>query len=325
MWSERMGSIIVGGCDNAAYDGDLDLTPTQQRTLDLLRRAPEPVLFDRDEIRELIEAATLAARDLDERAGEARLVVTKTDVSGMLGCEAQHLARDPFEWSVAMASGTVTHRAIQLAIHWTGDPVAAALVDEAIVRIGDEDKSLSSWLNACSGADLADLRGACQQQVVRYLESFPPIPASAAPVVEARNTWRLNAAIQFKGRVDLMLGRPRGTESTRLLIDFKSGKAALSHGQDLRHYALLETLIRAVPPRAVASYYLSAGEAVVEPVTIDMLHSALERALAAADALVATKVEGRPAVRRPGFSCRWCSISEDCPVGQAWLRDDDIN
>jgi len=71
-----MRSIIVGGCDSAAYDDDLDLTPTQQRTLDLLRRAPEPVLFDRDEIRELIEAATLAARDLDERAGEARLVVT---------------------------------------------------------------------------------------------------------------------------------------------------------------------------------------------------------------------------------------------------------
>lgn len=288
----------------------------------MLRRSDEPVRFDEADIAGLVDEATKAVEQLDRRVGDGRLVVTKHDVAGILGCEMQHLHRDPFDWSVRNATGTVVHRAIQLLLNWHGDPAPSVLVDEAIERLGAEDNALADWLAARPEADLADLRGTALDAVARFAESFPPVTATAVPVVEARLAWRAGAPISFRGRVDLMIGRPSGDEARKLLVDLKTGSTALAHAQDLRFYALLETLSRRVPPRAVASLYLDPAEAVVERVTMDVLWSALERLLRATEALIETRFEERPPTRRPGWQCRWCPISADCPEGTEWLAAD---
>ena len=278
--------------------------------------------FDRDAIALLIEEATGAVGALEERIGDGRLVVTKHDLTGILGCELQHVHREPFAWSIRTATGTVVHRAVQLLVNWSGDAAPSVLVDEAVDRLRAEDSSLAEWLAACTEADLADLRGAALDAVNRFAESFPPLGPRAVPVVEARLAWRADARLQFRGRVDLMLGRASGDESRKVLVDLKTGASALAHAQDLRFYALLETLSRGVPPRAVASFYLDAAEAVVERVTMPALWSALERVLQATEALVEIHFQRREPVTRPGWQCRWCPISHDCPEGQEWLTAD---
>lgn len=302
----------------------LELTPTQQRTLDLLRRGDDPVHFDGGAVAALVDEATAAFRQLGERVGgdPGTLIVTKHDISGILGCEASHLHRDPFDWTIRNATGTVVHRAIQLRLNWRGDPLPADLVDEALERLGDDDRSIGAWLSTCSPADVAELRGVAANAITRFEESFPPLPRTSMPVVEAKLMWPAMAPIQLRGRVDLIIGRPRGAESTKVLIDLKTGAAALTHLQDLRHYALLETLTRGVPPRMLASFYLDAAEPVVETVTMPLLASALARAVEATEALIETRFESRPPTLSPGWHCRWCAISDDCDEGLAWLEAD---
>ena len=62
-----------------------------------------------------------------------------------------------------------------------------------------------------------------------------------------------------------------------MIIDLKSGGASTQHRDDLRFYALLETIRIGVPPRLVASYYLDQGLAHAESVTEGMLDATLAR------------------------------------------------
>ncbi|HRE02145.1 MAG TPA: hypothetical protein PLV68_12655, partial [Ilumatobacteraceae bacterium] len=70
-----------------------------------------------------------------------------------------------------------------------------------------------------------------------------------------------------------------GRESRKLIVDLKTGRVHSRHREDLRFYALVETLSRQVPPRKLASFYLDAGEPVVEDVTEALLRSTLRRTL----------------------------------------------
>ena len=304
---------------------DLDVTPTQQRTLEALRRQGAALRFDAGEIAELVAYATSEVAVLSDRLDAHTLVVAKHDLSGILGCETHHVHRDPFDWSARNACGSVVHRAIQLQLNWRGDPLPVQLVDEAIDRLTAEDNSLAAWLNECSPADIADLRGFALDSVTRFMESFPPLQPEWTPVVEARVMWPAAGPIQFRGRVDLMLGRPSGTESRKVFVDVKTGARATAHALDLHYYALIETLSRLVPPRALASFYLDAAEAVVEDVTMPALHASLRRALAATERLIEVDVEGRTPTKQPGWSCRWCPVAEGCQEGQAWLAKLDVS
>ena len=111
----------------------------------------------------------------------------------------------------------------------------------------------------------------------------------------------------------------------RSIVDLKSGRVQARHREDLRFYALVETLSRRVPPRLLASFYLDSAQPITEDVTEGLLRSALRRTLDGINALVEIKVEGRPAVARPGASCRWCPLATTCAPGQAYLNQRDDN
>jgi len=298
------------------------LNPSQERTLGLLRRPSEPVVFDGDQISSFISDFSDAFDHLTARvtALDTTLFISKGMLTSVLGCEEHFQEKEEFRWSVPTAIGTVAHRAIELLTGWRGAPYPATLVDESIARLGEKPNSLGDFLNAMTEGDRADLRNAATDRVVKFTESFPPLQQSFIPVAESSIRWPETGPIVLGGKSDLTLGRAEHGESRKVIIDLKTGGAWPNHMDELRFYALLETLRTGIPPRLIAGFYLDAGRAVPEEVTIETLGSAMRRTLDGIGRAVEL-LEGRAAVRRPQSSCRWCPLASDCVDGTTWLEE----
>ena len=303
----------------APANGGPPLTPVQERNLALLRRAGEPLVFDREFIDNVTEQALAGIAELSERLGGERLWVSKGFLANVHGCEAKHLHPDEFEWTAANAAGFVAHKAIELALNWRGEPTPADVVDEALARLADQADQRGAFVGGLSDGDWAELRSRAIDRTTKFLQDFPPLPRGAQPVLEAASKWRPPGSIEFSGKVDLAIGKPNGNESRLLIVDFKSGNRAHHHRDDLRFYALLHTLRQSVPPRKLVSYYLDYSDSEAEDVTEGTLQAALVRTLEGIERHVELTVEGRPAVKRPGFSCRWCPLRGECAEGIAFL------
>ncbi len=315
-------SGTAGRADSVGASGLERLTPTQRRTYELLRR-DAPVEFSERFVDELCADVAAAMAEFAERLdGSAQTVwVSKHLVSSVLGCEVQHLADDAFTWTPAIAGGQVAHRAIELMLNWRGDPVPAELVDEAIERLAVSEQGLGDWLARLGEADRADLRSVAVEKVVNFQECFPPLRASARPRTEAKVRWPLDGPVVLSGKVDLVLGAAdAGRESRKVIVDLKTGSVAPRHREDLRFYALVETLRLGIPPRKLASFYLDSGTAVVEDITESVLRTAARRTLDGVHREIELRVEGATPVARPGTSCRWCPLAAaDCADGAAYL------
>ncbi len=296
------------------------LTPVQVRTLTALRRTDPPTEFDDDFIAELRDDALTGLAELAERLGDHDdLWVSKHGVAGVLACEAHHLAPDDFTWTPARARGQVAHKAIQLLLNWRGEPTPADLVDEALARLGDEDRSIGAYVAGLSAGDEAELRGLATERVTKFVECFPPLDRRWHPMTEATARFPLSGRIQLTAKVDLVLGRPQGRESRKVIVDLKSGRIVAQHREDLRFYALVETLCRDVPPRKLATFSLDSGQAEVEEVSPGLLRSSLRRTLDAIERMVELRAEGREPRRTPNVACRWCTVISGCAPGQASL------
>jgi hypothetical protein len=292
--------------------------PAQRRVIELLGRSESAPVFDADvgeRLRADVEAAI--APHVDMLGGE-RLFVSKHALAQMHGCEAHHLAtRDTFEWSLATVRGSVAHKAIELSIHWRGEPYPAELVDEAIARLVNDDMGPGPFLGTLGTGDLAQLRGEVNDLVAGFLECFPPLRASWTPVTESRVRVELcDGLVVLSGKVDLTLGRHQG--NGKVIIDLKSGFGSPTHKEDLRFYALIEAIKLGVPPRLVATYELDTARPHPEEVTDAVLQSALARTIDGVIKLIELH-DGRPPLVRPGPPCRWCPLSTTCPEGIAHL------
>ena len=207
-------------------------------------------------------------------------------------------------------------------------PRPLELVDEAIARLSFGSGSLADWLQTATTVDRAEVRAEANERVTKFLECFPPLKPAWRPVTESAAKVELFAnRIVLQGRVDLTLGHTRGTTASKVLIDFKSGGSSPAHVDDLRFYALLETIRMGTPPRLVATYYLDSGRPFPEAITEGVLDAALHRTIDGARRM-ADLLHGQAVpVRRAGRSCRWCPMLDRCDDGQAWLRraDDDLD
>jgi RecB family exonuclease len=137
--------------------------------------------------------------------------------------------------------------------------------------------------------------------------------------------YAASSCITLGGRADLVIGKPEGRISKRVIIDFKTGQRSPQHRLDLQFYALVETLQREVPPRKLVTFYFDEAAAEVETVTEGILDAALDRLLSAIERHAELHVDGREPVLRPSTGCRWCPLLADCPTGTAHLaslRDD---
>ncbi|HEY6533211.1 MAG TPA: PD-(D/E)XK nuclease family protein [Acidimicrobiales bacterium] len=306
------------------------LNPAQQEVLDLLGASPEErPTFDpglRDDLQaELEDGLAEIAPELEP---DKPLWVSKRDLATVHGCELRHLAEGEagFSWSAGTARGAVAHKAIELSIHWPGEPDPLEMVDEAMARLANGGDGLADWLQTCGEAERAELRAAANERVVTFLECFPPLKAKWRPVTEGRlRANLLGGRVVLAGRTDLSLGRSIGTTAGKVIIDLKTGGHSPSHLDDLRFYALVETLRLGTPPRLLASYYLDAGRAQPEAVTEGLLRAAVARTIDGAHILHQLEVGTREPQVRPGPMCRWCPALHRCGPGRAHLGEDDPN
>jgi hypothetical protein len=315
-----------GPAPAAAEPAPSGLNPAQTEILEVLGARPgERPSFDprlRDWFREELEEEL---RPLAAELPKGRpLVLSKHLLGNLHRCEGLFLAQqaEEFAWTVQNARGTVAHKAIELSVHWRGELVPAVLVDEAIARLIQGPGDLGDFLGSLSEGGRAELRSACVEHTTMFLECFPPLEQRWWPVTESR--LRVDLAeerISLRGKVDLTVGKASGTQAGKVLIDLKTGAFSPVHREDLRFYALLETIRLGAPPRLLATYYLDGGRLHPEVVSQPLLEGAIRRVVEGVRAMVELVHLGRPPAYKAGAPCRWCPIRHECDAGQRWLHD----
>ncbi len=301
------------------------LNPAQLRTLDLLRRSADPLVFDPELVVELRETMLEALAHFADRLDGDTLFVTKHTLASVHGCEANFMVPDDFAWSPAAARGQVAHKAIQLMLNWRGEPTPRALVDDALARLADGDDHFGRWIAGLSPGDEAELRGFAVERVTNFSEAFPPLDWRSNPKTEAAAQFPVDGPILLRARVDLTLGKIEGQESRRVIVDLKTGRVTPRHREDLRFYALVESLVWHVPPRKLATFYLDSAEPMVEEVTEGVLRAAVQRTLDGIHRIVQLRREGHQPGRRAGPTCRWCQLASDCAEGRQYLDGGDVD
>ncbi len=300
---------------------DDELSPLQREIIDSLgvppdwEPLPDSIVNDLEAmlLDELAPIATMFTKDDPLR-------VNKHFLTTVHGCEKHFLANreKPFAWTVPMVRGTVAHKAIELMINWRGSVVPSELVDAAITSIVENPReSAAVFLETLPAHDMSELRGQTVQLVTNFGDCFPPIKAQWRPMVEYSAKYSLfDGSVLLTTRMDLVLGAP----GRRVIIDLKSGYIGANHRDDLRFYALVESLRSRRTPRRLGTYSLESARLDHEEVTEGVLQAAVRRTargiLLMADLVGKTR---QPEVRA-GNQCRWCPLNESCAEGQAHLR-----
>lgn len=304
---------------------DESLTPAQRDTLDQLGARPHdrPTFASdlRDRLRSALEDQVAAAASLvpDDEV----LFVNKHALATVHQCEARWRAESldhEFTASPAVVTGSVTHKAVELTLNRRSPSTPAELVDAALGRLTDSDQWMSDWLRTCDEDDRAEVRGAAVERVTSFTEVWPPLRPAWRPVTEQRLRADLaGERVVLSGRADLTLGRADGMRAGKVIVDFKTGNHVVHHRDDLRFYALIETLRLGVPPRALATSYLDSARLHVELVTEDLLEAAAARTADGVTRMAATLHGQVEPARRPSGACRWCPERGVCPPGIEFL------
>lgn len=287
----------------------MDLNPTQQTMLELLRGAPdERIVFDPGLGQELLKQLESELAHID-----AQLKIAKHPLSLVHQCEGKFVADDVFAWTTRNARGTIAHKAFELSVGGVKRVTPSALYDMTINTIyaGNENPYLVQFIQELDDGERAELRVGVTDLIIKYFEMFPHLPDTWTPHAEATTAVIINRKVVLRGKIDLKLGSPQGNKAASLLIDFKTGAPSFTDHEDLRFYALIETLRTGTPPFKVASVYLDAGRADEEIVTEQVLHSATRRVIDGVKKIYELN-NGRTPVLNPGFACRFCPANEDC-------------
>ncbi|MCA1691156.1 MAG: PD-(D/E)XK nuclease family protein [Actinobacteria bacterium] len=299
------------------------LTLAQRRvTEDLMALGQPRPHFDPAAATDLRARTEEALAPLAEALAPDVLWLAKSGLAQVHACEAHYLAElGPLgPWSVAMAEGEVTHRAIQLSIAVDDTPMPLELVDHAMAQLAaDEAGPLGSFLATLLPAGRAELRAGAANGVATFLECWPPISPAWWPRTELRVRADLcGGRVVLQGKIDLALGRAVGTEARCLFVDLKTGGRYPAHLDDLRFYALVQAIRIGVPPFRVASYYLDSASFHAEDVTPDTLEVALRRTLDGARKMAELRSGQRQAEVTPCPRCRYCRARSTCPGAGVW-------
>ena len=304
----------------------MDLTPLQTRAYDeLFAAGGERPTFPADLAERLRGALEERLDDLLPALQGGPFVVAKTALNRVHTCEGYQVAEeaDGFSWSAVTAKGAIAHKAIELAFGMREAAAPLELVDLAIDRVLEDDRGPASFLAEAPAAELGELRAAASDYVFKFIDEFPPLKPRWRPRLESSLVGRLfEGQIELRGKVDLALGQAKGLTANVLIVDFKTGRPSSAHVDDLRFYALLETLRVGVPPFRVASWYLDSGHWHAEDVDEELLDVAVRRTADGARKLIAL-AGGRVPTLSPGPVCRWCVARGTCEGAAAWAQEQD--
>jgi len=300
---------------------DDDLNPLQQAVIDALgvpsdwEPLPPHIVSDIEE-----QLAHELAPIQGLFTAENPLRVNKHHIATVHGCEKYHVLnrQSQFAWNINTVRGTIAHKGIELLLNWRGPVVPADIVDAAITSVAENPReSASDFIVSLPAHELAELRGAVLGAVTNFLECFPPIRPQWRPMVEYSASYSLfDGSVIFTSRMDLVLGGP----GRKVLIDLKTGRLTPTHRDDLRFYALIETLRSRQAPRSLGSYSLDSARLDSEDVTEGLLQSAVRRTAHGTLLIADLALKTREPELRPGFQCRWCPINDTCAEGGLYLR-----
>lgn len=300
---------------------DTELNPLQQTILDELGLPPEWEPLPSSVVTSIEEQLLEHLAPINGLfTADNPLRVNKHQLATVHGCEKFHMLQReaPFAWNINTVRGTIAHKAIELMLNWNDAVVPRYIVDAAITSVAENPReSASEFISSLPAHELAELRGAVLAAVTTFIECFPPIKPAWRPIVEYSASYSMfDQSVIFTSRMDLVLGAP----GRKVIIDLKTGRLSQTHRDDLRFYALIETLRSRMVPRQVGSYSLDAARLDNEDVTEGLLQAAVRRAahgtLLIADLVLKTR---EPDVRA-GFQCRWCPINDTCTTGAQFLR-----
>ena len=278
-----------------AMETTLELTPAQRRSLEGLIGVGERPTFPADLIPRL--------RDRIEETARAfplpqPLWLGKSALSDLGRCPGLFESvrageRAPFAYTARFAAGKLAHKALELDIAGREERDPHGLVEVAADRLVEDDAFRAYW------EQLTTLRrDESLMEAAKTLELFrstmPPLRLMRRDLSPSTE-WSVRAellggALVLSGTIDLVLGAaiPEPGRSSRLALDFKTGRAWPEHAEDMRFYALVLSLRFGVPPYRVATLYLESGEWQAEDVDERMLERAADRVVEAVRAAAAT-------------------------------------
>lgn len=296
------------------------LNPLQETILDEIRLPAgwEPLPAA---ITDSLEAElTKALSPLKGRfTADAQLRITKHMLATVHGCEAHFLAQhaEPFAWNINTVRGTIAHKGIEILLNLPSPIAPGDLADAAMQSVAENPReSAADFINGLALADRAELRSAVVVYLTTYMECFPPLKSSWKPVVEYPVTFSLfDQSIVLSARMDLVIG----VLGRKVILDIKTGRTLPVHRDDLRFYALVETLRSRRAPRMTGTYSLESARLESEPVTEGMLRAAVKRTAHGAIAVAELLGKDRSPEVRAGAQCRWCPLADTCATGTAYL------
>ena len=246
------------------------------------------------------------------------VVVTKDRLTGVLACEAHHVAgefgdRPP---TVAMACGALVDVLFRqlIAVGSIEDPMADGL---AALGVDDRQQDLVSWIVGMPVAEREALRAEVERQADGLGRHWPVLEPTWLPrTQESMRVGLAHGAVELSARVDLAIGRPAEDEASVALVEIKAGARRVEHRADLHFYALVEALRSPAPPFVVATYYTRTGELDVDPVTEELLVGAVRRTIVGTRSLW-NLAHGAVPRRTPNSLCGRCTLLSECEPGQA--------
>jgi hypothetical protein len=294
------------------------LNPAQQRVIDDLFSFDQP----RPSFSNALEDGLAPLAD---RLDPLPLVIRKGTLARIHQCETHYQAEENerFRWNVASSRGTIAHRAIELSAFRKDGAAPLDLVDDVIERFSEsgDDWTPRDFLRSAMPNELAELRSEASDIVTAFEATFPPLRPNWRPRLESSCRVELCAdRVVLRAKVDLALGQPSGDQARVLIVDFKTGKAHSTHLEDLRFYALVETLRSGVPPFRVASYYLESARWKAEDITEELLVGAVRRVIGGATKLTDLLLGERQPTLTPGPACSYCPLKAECPGALEWAE-----
>ena len=160
------------------------LTPLQRRTLDALRRAGDPLVFDAELIADIRTEMRIALDEFAERLEPGQdIFVTKHRIGS--ACSAARSSTSlptTFAWTPATAKRAGRPPGDPAdAVNWRGEPVPTDVVDEAMARLADDDRGSATGSPGSPPPTRPTCAGMSVERVTKFIECFPPLDKRATP------------------------------------------------------------------------------------------------------------------------------------------------
>jgi hypothetical protein len=129
---------------------------------------------------------------------------------------------------------------------------------------------------------LAELRAELETQSAIMTSRWPRLSPTWMPRTQERVAVPLaGGRVVLVGVIDLVVGSPSSGRASVGLVEVKSGHPRVEDRDELRFYALLETLRSGAAPFRVATFYTRTGQVDAEDVTDELLAACVTHVLVA--------------------------------------------